>query len=62
MPTLYEGYRGVTQGYLLLPTIFNVVVESVTRNWVMVLDMMELGAEELDALVQDLAEYFYVDN
>ena len=35
---------------------------SVTKNWVMVLDMMELGAEELDALVQDLAKYFYVDN
>ena len=30
----FEGGRGVTQGYLLSPTIFNVVVDAVVRHWV----------------------------
>ena len=33
----------MTQGYLLSPTIFNVVVDAVVRNWVTV---MVKGAEE----------------
>ena len=30
----FRGERGVTQGALLSPTIFNVVVDAVVRNWV----------------------------
>ena len=30
----FKGDRGVTQGDLLLPTIFNVVVDEVVRHWV----------------------------
>ena len=35
--------RGVTQGDSISPTIFNVVVDAVVRQWVSV---MEEGAEE----------------
>ena len=31
--TEFKGERGVTQGDLLSPTIFNVVVEAVVRQW-----------------------------
>ena len=30
----FKGERGVTQGDLLSPTIFNVVVDAVVRHWV----------------------------
>ena len=30
----FKGERGVTQGYPLSPTIFNVVVDAVVRHWV----------------------------
>ena len=39
----FKGAQGVTQGDLLPPTIFNVVVDAVVRHWVVV--MVE-GAEE----------------
>ena len=39
----FKGSRLVTQGNPLSPTIFNVMVDAVVRNWVMV--MVE-GAEE----------------
>ena len=32
--TEFGGERGVTQGNLLSPTIFNVVVDVVVRKWV----------------------------
>ena len=32
--TAFRGERGVTQGDLLSPTIFNVVVDAVVRHWV----------------------------
>ena len=41
--TAFQVARGVTQGDLLSPTIFNVVVDAVVRHWVTV---MVDGAEE----------------
>ena len=32
--TEFQGFRGVTQGDTLPPTIFNVVVDAVVRHWV----------------------------
>ena len=29
----FHGKRGVAQGYLLSPTIFNVVVDTVVHHW-----------------------------
>ena len=34
--TAFQGARGETQGYLLSPTIFNMVVGTVVQHWVMV--------------------------
>ena len=39
----FKGSHGLTQGYPLSPTIFNVVVNAVARHWVTV--MVE-GEEE----------------
>ena len=41
--TAFKGNRGVTQGYPISPTIFNVVADAVVRHWVTV--TVE-GAEE----------------
>ena len=35
--TAFRGERGVTQGDLISPTIFNVVVGVVVRHWVEVM-------------------------
>ena len=45
--TLFKGYRGVTQGDPLFPTILNVFMESVICHWVMVVVATEADAEEL---------------
>ena len=60
--TEFQGARGVTQGYLLSPTIFNVVVDAVVRNWVTV--MVE-GAEERGEHAQEgrhQDSLFYADD
>ena len=43
----FKGERGVTQGDLLSPTIFNVVVDAVVRLWLVGLQVAteEKGAE-----------------
>ena len=46
----FKGGRGLTQGDLLSPTIFNVVVHLVVRHWV---DVMVEGAEERGERVQE---------
>ena len=39
----FQGFRGVTQGDLLSSTIFNVMVDAVTRQWG---EVMAESAEE----------------
>ena len=52
----------MTQGDLLLPTIFNVVVESVVRHWI---SLVAGGAEGHDGWGRDVrhrANFFHVDD
>ena len=44
--TAFKGARGVTQGDPLFPTIFNVVVDAVVRNW---LEGLQTAKEEKGA-------------
>ena len=53
------GYRGVTQGDPLSPTISNVVVDAVVRHWVTVVAPTKAGEEGLGETVQELTAYFY---
>lgn len=39
----FQGYRGLTQGNTLYPTMFNVVMDSVIRHWVTVVEPTEAG-------------------
>ena len=59
----FQGYRGVIQGDTLSPTILNMVVEAVIWHWATVMvAQTEAGAEGLRETIQELAEFFYVDD
>ena len=57
--TAFQGSRRVTQGDLLSPTIFNVVVDVVMRNWVTVVISCteELGERGQEGRNQDALFY-----
>ena len=58
----FKGERGVTQGDLLSPTIFNVVVDAVIRHWVNgLVDKAEEKGETGREVRHQLA-VFYVDD
>ena len=59
---LLKGYRGVTQGDPLYPTIFNVVMDAVIRHWLTVVNTTEAGTGGLGLAIFDLAAYFYAKN
>ena len=59
---LYKGQQGVTQGGLLFPTIFNMVVDAVIQYWMVVVVVgKELGTEGFGKSVQMLDTLFYAD-
>ena len=58
----FKGYRSVTQGDPLSPTILNLAVYAIIRHWVTVVAAMDAGAEGLGILIQDLSAYFYADD
>ena len=58
----FQGYYGVTQGDPLSPTIFNVVLDVVIRNWVTVVALAEAGVEEIGESIKDLAVLLYADD
>ena len=41
----FKGYRGVTQGDLLYPTIFNMVVKTIIHHWLTVVVPITDGLE-----------------
>ena len=57
--TPFERYFGVTQGDPLSPTIFNIVVDEVIRNWVEVVAREETEPEVFERAFQRLALLFY---
>ena len=59
--TAFWGAQGVTQGDPLSPTIFNVVVYSVVRHWVMA--MLEIADEQGERRqeVRHQADLFYAE-
>ena len=63
---IFKVQHGVTQGNLLSPTIFNVVVYAVLQNWVTVVSVMEGKAEpETEGFGQDIqwmVAYLYAYN
>ena len=60
--TAFQGARGVTQGDPLSPTIFNLVVDAVVRNWVtdIIADVEEQGERVKEGRHQDAL--FYAKN
>ena len=58
----FKGYRGVTQGDTLYPTLFNVVMDAVICQWVTVVEATEEGMEGLDLSIWDMVESFYADD
>ena len=67
--TPLKWYRGVSQGDPLSPTIFNVIIYAILRNWVIVVTLMDetvdpgaTGTEAFGQDVQHLAAYFYADD
>ena len=58
----FKGYQGVTQGDPMYPTIFNVVVNAVIRQWVTVMTPTEAGMGGLDLKIIDLMTYSYAND
>ena len=57
----FKGFHGVTQGNPLSPIIFNLIMEPVMNQWVMVIEK-EAIPEGLGWSIQRLLVYFYADN
>ena len=60
--TLFQGYREFTQWYPLSPTIFNIVLNTVTCRWISIVAKEEAGPEGFRWAVQWLVALFYADN
>ena len=60
--TAFGGERGVMQGEPLSPTIFNVVVDAVVRNWVHRVVEEEEARGETGREVRHQAELFYAND
>ena len=60
--TYFQGERGVTQSDPLNPTIFNVVVDAVVRQWVTGVISDSEAQEELGQEGRHQAALFYADD
>ena len=58
----FKGYRGVTHGDPLSPTIFNVVVYAVICHWTTVVPPTEESTGGLGLTIIDMAAYFYAND
>ena len=55
----FKGFRGVTQGYPLSPTIFNILVEAVVRNLMLLVSWGSGGRGGWGREVRHYAKFFY---
>ena len=55
----FKCFRGVTQGDPLSPTIFNMVIGTVLRHWIMVVVEEEAGPDGFSRAVRSLVVLFY---
>ena len=60
--TTFRGEIGVTQGDLMSPTIFNVVVDAVVRHWVQGVVEESEARGEIGKEGRHQAELFYTNN
>ena len=60
--TEFKGERGVTQGDLLSPTIFNVVVDAVVRHWLHLATQEAVRRREWGRERRHQAALFYADD
>ena len=60
-PPPLKVYHCVTQVDPLSPTIFDVVLESIIRHWLMLVASTEASTEVIYASLQDFAVYFYTN-
>ena len=44
------------------PILFNVVLDTIIRHWVTVVEATKEGMEGLDLSITDMVEYFYADD
>ena len=58
----FKGCQGVTQGYPLSPTIFNIAVDAMIWHWVMLVAGYQAGPEGFVRVVQSLEAFFYANN
>ena len=58
----FKGFWGFTQGDPLYPKLFNIVVESVVRQWLNISAEEETGLEGLDRAMQWVSASLYADD
>ena len=58
----FKGYRGVTQGYPLSPTIFNVIVDAVLCHLVKEVAGEEAEPDGFGRAAGRMVTFFYADN
>ena len=60
--TPFKVHQGVAQGGTIYPTIFNMVVDVVIRNWVTLVVEEEAGPDGFGSEIQCLAGFFYAND
>ena len=58
----FKGFQGVTQGYPLSPTIFNILVEAVMRQLMLLVSWGSGGRDSWGREVRHYANFFYSDD
>ena len=60
--TPFKGYWGITQVDTSSPTIFNIVVYSIIRNWVTVVVVVEAGSGGFGSVLHSIASFSHSKN